>query len=447
MRITVSAGGAFALILCLAIVASGAPKEPITAEDLKILREEIARLRNELHEQKNHYDEKLQGLQDEIEQIRSQSGLESELAEEGSEDTLDSLLQEMTAEEEGGWDEGGSGLGGSAITAFQSFNPDISVIGDFIGHYTNREGGETDDEFLFRELEIGLSAPIDPYARADVFLGIHRHDNEWEIHLEEGYATFLTVPWGLQPRLGRFKSTFGKANPVHLHALPWIEYPLIIQNYFGEEGLSGDGVGVSWLVPNPWDRYIELTYESINNDSSLFAGEEADDFVHLFHLKDFFEVSDASTLEAGFSFATAPNDAGHGGNRTMIEGLDLTLKWRPPEAGLYKAFLWQTEFLAAQADLRGGQETSWGMYTATDYQFDRQWAIGLRYDYSQLPYSSSGHEHGYSTYLTFIQSEFLFWRLGYQYTNRNFEVCGNANEHELFLQCNFGIGPHRAHKY
>ncbi len=440
------ARGAFGLALCVASLANGASPQAITAEDIQALRTEIASLRKELQEQKEHYDQKLEAMQQEMTRLQAQPAPEAQPDEEETEDELASVLKELSEGEGGGLGEQ-PGLAASVGRAFQSMNPDISVIGDFVGHYSNREGGELDDEWLFRELELGFSAPIDPYARADVYLGIHQHHDEWEIHVEEAYATFLTMPLDLQPRVGRFKSSFGKANPVHLHALPWVEYPLIIQNYFGEEGLSGDGVGVSWLVPNPWDRYIELTYEMINNDSSLFAGSETDDFVHLVHYKDFFELSDASTLEAGFSFATAPNDEGHGGNRTMVEGLDLTYKWKPPEAGLYKSFLWQSELLAAQADLIGGQETSWGMYTAVDYQFARRWTVGALYDYSQLPYSSSSHEHAYSAFLTFIQSEFLYWRLGYRFTDRNFPVCGNENEHEIFLQCNFGIGPHRAHKY
>lgn len=444
-RKTVSRGSALLLVLGFLTPAVRASDEGITAEDLKALREEIAALRKELRDQKQQHEQEIEALRDEVAQVRSEAGTEASVSAEGGEDELDALLQGMTESEDA--DAAEPSFSQAAGHAFQSFNPDLSVIVDTVGHYTNTEGGEFDDEMLFRELELGFSAPIDPYARADIFLGIHREDGEWELEVEEAYATFLTMPWDLQPRLGRFRSSFGKANPVHLHALPWVEYPLVIQNFFGEEGLAGDGVGVSWLVPNPWDRYVELTYEITNNDNSLFAGEQSDDFVHLVHFKDFFEISDSTTWETGFSFATAPNDDGHGGNRTMVEGLDFTLKWRPPEAGLYKSFLWQTELIAAQADLRGGQETSWGMYTAADYQFDRRWCFGLRYDYSQMPWSSSQHEHGYSTYLTFIQSEFVFWRLGYQYTDRNFRREGNGDEHEVFLQCNFGIGPHRAHKY
>lgn len=363
------------------------------------------------------------------------------------EDELESLLDQIGGEGAATAEAPRSGVAQSLGRAFQSFNPDISVIGDFVGHYSNREGGELDDEMLLREIELGFSGAVDPYTRADVFLGISREDGDWGIDVEEAYLTYLGLPADLQARVGRFKSSFGKANPVHTHALPWVEYPFVIQNYFGEEGLAGEGLGLSWLVPNPWNQYIELTYEVINNDSTLFAGEEADDFVHLAHLKHFMDLSDSASLETGLSFATAPNDHGHGGHRTNVEGLDLTYKWRPPQTGLYHAFLWQTELMAAQAELTDGQEATWGMYTAADYQFARRWSIGTRYDYSQPPDDSSRREHGLSAYLKFIQSEYVYWRLAYQYTDRNFPVDGNKQEHEVFLQCNFGLGPHRAHKY
>lgn len=437
-------------LVCAAMLVALPParaQEPSAAqtqvlEELHKLHARVEALEARHAREREEYERTISELKGELDTLKRRLAVPQA---EDQEDELDSLLQELSTEGAAVGER--AGLVESVGRAFQSFNPDISINADFVAHYSNREGGEFDDEFLFRHFEIGFAGNIDPYTRADIFLGIGRHGGEWHTHLEEAYLTYLGLPWDLQVRAGRFKSTFGKANPQHLHALPWVEYPLMIQNYFGDEGLSGDGMGVSWLIPNPGDKYIELTYEVINNDSSLFAGEETDDFVHLFHLKNFFDLSAASTLEAGFTFATAPNDEGHGGNRTMVEGLDLTYKWRPPETGKYRSFLWQTEVLAAQADLRGGQETTWGMYTAADYQFARRWVAGARYDYSQMPYSSSLHEHGYSAYLTFLQSEYLYWRLGYQYTDRNFRAHGDKGEHELFLQCNFSLGAHPAHGY
>ena len=118
-----------------------------------------------------------------------------------------------------------------------------------------------------------------------------------------------------------------------------------------------------------------------------------------------------------------------------------------PETALYRGVQWQTEVMAAQTDVPGGRERSWGMYSGLEYQFARRWKAGARYDYSELPLDASLRDMGGSAYLTFVQSEFLFWRLAYKYTDLNYVIDGDSYEHELILQVDFGIGPHRAHKY
>ncbi len=431
-------------------------------DDVAALKAEVQELRRQMVEQRRLHQEQMMALQGRIEELSARTpAIGSPVTRPASEgrDELDGVMRQMREDvrartEKATWLEMGR--------AIQTFNPDLSVIGDFVGHYDSREGGHLDDKWLVREVELGLSGTVDPYLRADVFLGIHRahehhehdeeeahsHGGEYELHIEEAYVTTLSLPHDLQAKVGKFKAAFGKANPQHLHALPWVEYPLMIRNYFGEEGMSGEGLSLSWLVPNPWNKYIELTYETFNNDGdALFAGEEADDFVHLAHLKTFWDLSPSSSFEVGISAATAPNNAGHGGQRTWVEGLDVTYKWRPPREGLHKSFQWQTELLAAQKELEADRVCSWGMFTALEYQFARRWAVGGRYDCSQTPDDAGRREHAWSAYLTFFQSEYCLWRLGYQYSQRNFEVCGQDSDQQVFLQLSFGLGPHRAHKY
>lgn len=434
-------------------------QESQESEVLDALWEEIKQLKKEMEKQKKESETRINSLEEEVQYLQQrlaegtpQNNLGPLLDDSDLEDNeqgLDTLLGEITGSEDETDLSSLKPLSTPSGNIFQSMNPDISIIGDVIGHYTSEEGGDFDDEVLFREVELGFSAAVDPYARADFFIGLGQEEGgEWEMGLEEGYVTFLSIPWGLQPRFGRFKSTFGKANSLHAHALPWVEYPLVIQNYFGDEGLAGDGMGLNWLVPNPWDKYIELSYEATKNDNEMFAGEEYNDLLHVVHLKNFFDLSDASTLELGLSYATAPNNDGHGGNRTDIAGADLTFRWRPPRAGLYRSFLWQTEYMAASAELPGGDVDSWGLYSALDFQFARRWTVGTRYDYSEMPYDSDLHENAYSGYLTFMQSEFLYWRLAYRHTERNYITLINEKDaDEIFLQMNFGLGPHRAHKY
>jgi len=423
--------------------------QPTSAELLK----EIRLLRQQMDEQQSRHEVELRTLQEQIDELKRKSG-----AQEGeeipvpqepaaAEDELEALLAGAapTAKPDGQPAGPLTGLQG----AIQSFNPDISVNADFLGAYSSREGGELDDEFLFRELEMSISGAVDPYTRADFIIALEREDDEFAIDLEEGYLTFLTLPYNLQARVGKYRAEFGRANATHRHALPWVDYPLVLKRYFGEEGLLGTGAEVSWLVPNPWDRYASLTYEIFNNDNdTLFAGEEHDDFTHLLRLKTSTDLSLTSNLEVGASFAGAPNDDGHGGQRALVEGVDVTYRWKPKEAGLYQSFLWQTEALLAQADQGWqGREDSWGMYTGPEYQFARRWKFGLRYDYAEQPDRAARHEHGYSAYLTFLQSEFLYWRLGYLFTDRTFKEDGNEDEHQVFLQLNWNLGVHPAHKY
>jgi len=360
----------------------------------------------------------------------------------------------------------------SALRFFESFRPQISATFDFLGHYSDGEGGELDEGVFLRELEFGFSARLGLFARFDAFVGIHKahahehihahdhghheeddhhgHEHEhheeddhgdghgYDIHLEEAYVTFLTLPWNLTARAGKFRVGFGWANTQHPHSLPWVDYPLAVKNFLGHEGLFGVGGEVSWLAP--WDRpYTELTYEAFRNESeSVFGQEGCDGLVHLVHLRNFFELSPSSTLEVGLSAAT-----GGGSSRTNMEGIDLTYKWRPVGRGLYRSLAWRTELLASQK--RG--RNAWGSYSGPEYQFARRWSVGVRYDYSELPDCDDLHESAFSAYLTFKQSERVFWRLGVMHSARNFERHGEKDETQVFLQLDISLGTHRPHRY
>jgi hypothetical protein len=294
-------------------------------------------------------------------------------------------------------------------------------------------------------VELAFSASVDPYARADFFLALEHEGDERHLDLEEGYITFLNLPLQLQAKAGKFRSRFGRANLYHLHRMPWVDYPNMVVNFFGEEGMSEEGISVNRLIPNPWDQFMELTLEAFNNENEeSFAGGDGDDLVYLAHLKNFFDFSESSNLQVGLSYATGPNDQGHGGTRTHMEGVDLTYRWRPVGEGLYRSLIFQNEALFSQRDQDPGNVIhSLGLYSYLGYQFSRRWTAGLRYDYSEFPEDNDSRENGYSGLFTFQQSEFAFWRLQYKRTERNFD----RDIDELWIQCNFGIGPHRAHEY
>ncbi|MCG2711650.1 MAG: hypothetical protein L6416_04920 [Candidatus Omnitrophica bacterium] len=371
-------------------------------KDLKKTEGELGRLNSQLGQMKTSYDKRIDALEAKIKQVQSAG-------------------------------------------CFQSFNPDISVIGDFIFHATDKKDDEQYNQFKMRQAELAFSATVDPYSRADFFMHVEQEDGGWKIGLCEGYLTLLELPLDLQAKIGKFKAGFGKVNRIHLHALPWCDYPNMLTNFFGEEGMSEPGISVSSLLANPWDQYIELTFEALNNhNAASFAGNEGRDMAYVAHLKNFFEINPESTLELGGSFATGPNDSGHGSNRTNLEGIDLTYKWRPLKEGLYKSLVFQNEALFSQKDqVDLNQVDSRGAYSSLIYQFARRLSVFSRYDLSEFPDYSNRRDEAVSAGMTFAQSEYCFWRLHFKHTDRDYD----KNSNEMWLQCNFGLGPHRAHTY
>ena len=387
------------------------------------LKEEMRQLKSQFEGMKTNYENKINQLEAKIAQIEQQTT------------AVEARASQVTQAPQA-----------PSGRYFQNFNPDISVIGDFTFHGTDKKSDEQYNQFKMRQTELAFSAPVDPYARADLFLHVEPSGEEWKVGLCEGYLTLLNLPIeNLQGKVGKFKANFGKVNRLHLHSLPWVDYPNMLTNFFGEEGMSQPGVSASYLIPNPWDKYIELSLEAINNrNSASFAGSQGRDMVYLAHLKNFLDLNEDSSLEFGTSLATGPNDDGHGKNRTTLEGIDLIYKWRPLKEGLYKSLTLQNEFLFSQKDQADAKQVdSWGMYSALQYQFAKRWSVFSRYDFSEFPDYSNRHDNAYSTGLTFAQSEYCFWRLQFKHTDKDYAKDSN----EVWLQCNFGLGPHRKHEY
>lgn len=376
---------------------------------------------------------------------------------------------------------------------------DISANVDIVGRLHSNSLRRTREYLDVRHVELGLSGAVDPYGRFVLYLGMHpghghSHDHghdhdhgpasfpnyrspavnalatsldrllnwywehkywhprehehdDWELDVEEAYFRFDKLPANLQLRVGKFKAAVGKANPEHLHALPWTDYPLAIQYNFGNEGLAGVGVSLSWLVPNRWDHYLLVTYEAFKNDNhAIFAGDDATDLVHLLNVKNFWDFDNQHTLELGLTGAWGPNDDRRGSSATWMQNMDLTYRWRPLDRGKYRSFMWQSEVFFVQKENRRGDDVkTYGWYSGMEYQFARRWSAGARYDFAQWPDDSRFREHNYQVYTTFRQSEFAYWRLGYRHRNPNFG--SKYNDKELFVQLNVELGAHGAHRY
>jgi hypothetical protein len=344
----------------------------------------------------------------------------------------------------------GAGVGKSSSL----LNPDISFNGDFTFLGTDDRQLNKANRFSLREAEVGFQAPIDPYARADAFITFGEGESP---EVEEGYATFLTLPYNLQARIGKFRVSFGKNNLLHRHALSQTDRPLVEVANFGEEGLSGTGGGVSYLVPNPWDQYLLLTAEVVNG-----LGEEAEeaqgiplevpapgrsfgDFVYVGHAQSFFDLNADNNIKLGGSIL---ENEPRSGAETRLFGVDLTYRWRPLSQGGYHQFLWRTEGYFTHLDTREEGPSVFntnGFYTYGEYRLTQTLWVGNRVDWTEIPGTSGKQEWGVFPYLTFSPMEFGYARIGYEFVRS--DQLEDKDSNRFWLQYNFSIGPHAAHAF
>jgi len=324
-----------------------------------------------------------------------------------------------------------------------STNPNMSVIGDFRAWYQTPARRHLDA--AFNEAEIALQSAVDPYARGDFFLSIARdpESGKFGIELEEGYLTTLDFPAHLQLKAGKFRSSFGKINSLHPHALSFITIPTVYRNYLSDEGLNDEGISLSWLVPNPLEFYQELTIEATRGpaESPSFVRSEVDRFLYTGHLKNFWDLTDNATLELGLSGATGPNVAGFS---TFLGGVDLTYKWKPLQFNAYQSVVLQTEMLWSDKKVGADQRVkSWGMYALATYQLAKRWFLTGRFDYSNTPDNASFVESGFSGILGWYATEFQKIELEVNAATSN--SFGDAQQ--IVLRSVFVIGAHGAHAY
>ncbi len=326
----------------------------------------------------------------------------------------------------------------SGITA----NPDLSVIGDFQGSYISR-GNKNFNAYL-NETEIGLQATVDPYARADFFISFGRdaETGKYGVNVEEGYLTTLSLPAKLQLKVGKFKEAVGRINPVHAHALPFVDLPNAYVNYFGEEGLNDEGASLSWLLPNK-KFYQELVFQGTSgaSESPSFHRGETNRFIYLGHLKNFFTLNDNATLELGLTGISGPNDSAR---VTNIGSGDITYKWKPVIMNTYKSITWQSEFYFSKAGYTATEERkSFGLYSFLQYQVAKRWFLTGRYDYAQKPYNKTIVEQAYSLTAGWLATEFSKMEFEVKTTNDNIQ----PRYEQAWMRWIFVIGAHGAHQY
>lgn len=341
------------------------------------------------------------------------------------------------------------------------FNPDIGVVGTVQAQLTeNSADGEGRDTIALKEIELNFSQYVDPYSRLDAVVSFNDAIENQNAQIEEAYYSHWGLPLGFQGQIGKFRSKIGKQNLLHTHQLDTVNYPLVIQNFFGEDGLSASGVRLQNWIPNPWDIPIELTGEVLRgNNGPSFSGISRRPIFNI-HVKTFFEPAQNSTLELGgtmmFGDENPRLDDGAGAFITRKSGQDrFGIHVLGADATLIQNFSggrvlkFQNEVYLQDRGLNSTIQSSninhnpWGFYSLLDYRFSPKFSAGIRSDYLEPlgVVDQHGRTTAISPYLTFWQSEFANFRLQYSHTDP--ADAGGIVDNAIYLQANFLIGSHK----
>jgi len=415
--------------------------------------EKIENDKTEKADQKN-IDEKLQELEKQIQELKAKIDKKEKqnelkkLLEEASHLTTVEKIKE-------------TGIGKKFHTGVRqqsALNPNISVGGDFFGSisssksdFLNEPSGLSygNNGFHLRELQVSWIAPLDPFTRGKSFVSFTSD----AIAIEEAYMEWLNLPLNMNLKTGIFKTEFGVLNRWHDHALPQFDRPKALVNMFSNSQLGGFGFSGNFILPRL------LAADATSFEAAVIRGGSNQSFtdqgkyrlIYVGHLKNFYDLSRSTYFEFSLSGAAGKNDPAEKYN-SYVGDIGFTIRWVPVGRSKYRTFDWRTEFLLSRRETATGNINSKGFYTSLQNKLNARWWISGRFDYSELPYDNKQQEWALTGCLDFWQSEFVYFRIQYQYSNRDFsEVIGlpgpYPDESTLTFHVNWAMGPHKHEAY
>ncbi len=332
--------------------------------------------------------------------------------------------------------------------------PNIFVAADMVGGkdltaQRNSPEALTPNGVKVRSAEVGLFGGIDHLALGTVNLAVHEEEGKYFVELHEAYFEFNTLPWNLYAKLGRFFLDVGRLNSIHQHDWHFTTTPLVHAMLFDVEGVFDQGGEVSLLMP--WQWYQELKVGFFNGRSwGHTHGEGAVKPGPLVtaRLKHFIPIYGELGTQFGFTYIRYLVDE-EGREIDHTGGADLTFKW---QRGRYRSFIFSTEYWY-RYEVRPDavqDNTKHGFYSYVQYQFHQYWLAGFRYDYyAELDVrSSSGSSIDRQSFaqllwVTLRPSEFSYFRI----TGERSDVFGTELNYAVYVQADFILGYHPAHRY
>lgn len=471
-----------AAALSAALMSTGAQAEQ--SADITELKRLIAQM-------KAQHDQQIRALEAQIERAEQSASAAAAQAEAATQQARAAATQTATR----------------SPTADNSFNPAISLVlqGGYADYSEDPEtyhlegmplGGEAglkEAGLALWETELTASASVDNLFYGQTTIGLHSHEGEIEVDIEEAYVDTLALPGGLGLRFGRFYSALGYLNTHHTHAWDFADEPLAYRAFLGGQ-YRDDGLRLSWLAPLD-SLLLELGGEALRGGTYPAAGS-TDDLGGAFNLfaklggdvglNNSWQLglarlnADAEERVAGGHGHGHEHEDEHGGEGPAFSGdSDLTVfdaVWKTRLAGGRMLTL-QGEYLLrdeqgqvslteeagdALFDYRGEQS---GWYLQSVFQFNPRWRAGLRYDrlhadnrlrmlsnatgedddeiFEESGYASDSHRpHRWAAMLDWSPSEFSRVRLQYARDDSRAET-----DDQIFVQYIMTLGAHGAHQF
>ena len=370
------------------------------------------------------------------------------------------------------------------------FNPAIGLVGETVFSYHSENSDKTGSDrpggfdVFQRSVELNVSASVDPFAKgyAVINASADSETGEAALGVEEAALQTTSLPWNLELKAGRFFAEFGKMSFIHDHELPFVNRPLVLDQYIGGESRT-DGAQLNWLPPI--NHYVSLTVglgNGFGGDSPLNnpgTYRSLDGFNYFGRLSTYFDVTPNVELETGVSGLINPSTQDRGGvlvqsdgstlteKERRVAGLDLKLSYVPLRNNQFRRLDWGTEVLYSDSrylmdpdgslnpdnptmtagwpmptgDEHRGDIGSFGLYSYLTYKWHRQWSAGFLFDWVQSAENNDDETFAYSPYLTWALSHWNQLRLQYTHTSHN-AASGLKDDDALYLQWAWIIGAH-----
>ena len=265
------------------------------------------------------------------------------------------------------------------------FNPAIGLVGETIFSYRSKGSNATGSDrpggwdVNQRSVELNIAASVDPFAKGYAVINASADPitGEATAVVEEAALQTTSLPCNLELKAGRFFGEFGRLAYIHDHELPFVNRPLVLDQYIGGESRT-DGAQLNYLLPI--EHYVSLTvgvgdgFGSAPNDINDSNNGNYRNFGGLSFFgrgSTSFDLTPDLSLEPGVSGLLNPETINRGGvlalpNDTPVtlpqfpgsrlsqtgrslEGVDLTLSWKPLQNNQFQSIIWGTEVLRSDS--------------------------------------------------------------------------------------------------